>query len=443
MASDPTTTGRFALPSCVTRWTGPHGRSLDNLFSLIFIQSIIAGVGFLTRVNVANALGKETFGDLAFAVAIGTYGLMFIQYGLEKSLLRELVHFPDRFGELLKASLALRLGLFAILLLLFVVAGPFYLRASEDSCGMALVLIATVVAAFQLQAVYDGWKEMRRHAVYLLIERCTYFALVWFVILVPFLTLSLVQVGLFMVVAVSVGLFLQYRWAMPRIDFKPVHGLRAATDYIMRSNIWIWLAVLSGLSIEYLNQIILKCYAGSSELGGYSAAWLIARLAILMLTQVGRIGFEATARHTRPDKTPGERLRFLVKYVALMAVLGFLTGLPCILCSERILTVFQPEYATAAGTLRILGLYPLLYGPYLAVLQYVISSRLQRTYFTVITVVSFLSIGICFWLIPGMQSAGAAMSVVISLGLGLVLFLAAVTLQLRNLSKSARQNTPS
>ncbi len=435
MSDAPAFKPRPSKTTILRRLVNRHEKLLSNLFSLVFIHFMVAGIGFVTRVKIANVLGKETFGDLAFAVAVGAYGLMFIQFGLEKSLVRELVHFPERFGELLKASLVVRLALFAVFAIAFVVAILFLMGSPGYSWGMVPVIIATALLAFQLQGVYDAWKEMRRHAVYFMLERCAYFALVWFVILVPFLKLSLGQVGVFMIVAVLTGLFLQYRWALPRIDFKTVEGLRPSTAFIMRSNFWIWLAVLAGLSIDYLSQIILKGYAGSAELGGYSAAWLIAHLAILFLNQVGRIGAEATARHTRPEKTAAERLRFLVKYALLMFVMGALIGMPCILFAEQILRVFRPEYASAAGTLRILGYYPLAYGPFLALLQYIISSRLQKTYFSLIAIVGLVSAGLSFWLIPSMLSVGAAISVIASLCLSLILFAAAAGVHLRTLGK--------
>lgn len=426
------------LSPTVRRWADGHEKLLSNLFSLLFIHIAVAGVGFITRVKIANVLGKIAFGDLAFGIAVGAYGLMFVQYGLDKSLVRELVHFPKRFGELLKASLILRAVLFLFFLLSLAIAAAILLQHPGYSWGMVPVILATAILAFQLQGVYDAWKEMRRHAIYFMIQRCTYFALVWCVILLPFLSLSLGLVGAFMIVAAVSGLFLQYRWALPRINFAPLDGLRSSTRFIMRSNFWIWLAVLSGLSIDYFSQIILKLYGGSSELGGYSAAWLIVHLAMLFLNQIGRIGAEAMARYTRPDKGISERLRFLTKYTVLMTVMGFLIGLPCLLFPGHILRVFKPEYADAATTLRLFGIYPILYGPYLALLQYVISSRMQRTYFTLITIVGILSIGLSLWLIPQMQGMGAAISVIASLATALALFAAAVGLDLKSRIESSK-----
>jgi O-antigen/teichoic acid export membrane protein len=258
---------------------------------------------------------------------------------------------------------------------------------------------------------------------------------VWFVIFVPFTALSLGLIGAFMMMSTVTGLFLQYHWALPRINFKSVQGTWPSTIFIIRSDVFIWLAVLSGLSIEYLSQIILKWYAGSSELGVYSVAIKIPQLAILFLSQAGRIGAEATARHTVPETNASARLRFLVKYAGLMTAIGLMVGLPCILLPEYILMVFRPEYANAADTLRLFGFYPLMYGPYLVLLQYVISSRMQRTYFMLITTAGIISIGLSFWLIPQMHSKGAAISVNISLAVALTLFVAAVGFHLKSLKK--------
>lgn len=406
---------------------------LDNLFSLVVIHTALAGIGFVTRVGMANAIGIDQFGDLAFALAIGAYGQMFVEFGLEKTFVRDLVHFPNRLGEFVKASLCLRFGMFAILAILLTLSTPFLPPSVSDSWELLPALIATVLLAFQLQGVYDAWKEMRRHSIFALVERCLYFASVWLAILTPWFTLSLFRIGLLMLASVSIGLFLQYRWAWRRTDFTPVFGVWKTTVSMSQSNVWIWLASLSGLSIGFLNQIVLRCYAGSAELGKFSAAWLLISVAILVLNQVARVGSEAAARYTRTGTAASEQLRFLTKYVILMAAVGFAMGLPFVLFSGRILTVFRQEYATAAIELRILGLYPMFYAPFLATLQYVISSRLQKTYFALITIVGVNGLVLCLWLIPYMRGIGAAIAVVVSIGIATAIFLTAAGLHLRGL----------
>jgi O-antigen/teichoic acid export membrane protein len=408
----------------------PHA---GTLFSLIGINVFVAGLSFLTSMVIANTLGSKTFGDFAFAIAIGTYGQIFIQYGLEKSLVRELVHHPGRFGEILKASLWLRGAIALVYVVLLVLIVGTMVRRHEAGWGMIWVPLAMVLAAFQLFGAYDALNSMKRHSVYLMVEKCLYLALVWFVMLVPVVPLSVGILGILMMASALVGMYLQYSWAGPRIEFRPVEGTRRSVVLLMRSNALVWLAVLSGLSIEYFSQIILKWYIGSAELGVYNVAWRTVQFAVLFLAQAGRIGAEATARHTRPEVPAGAQLKFLVKYVSLMGAMGFLVGWPFLFFPRQIIMLFRPEYAGAAEILRALSFYAFLYGPYLALLQFVVSSRMDRAYFILITVVGIASCGLSRLLIPAMQGRGAAISVIASLGVALVLFAAVVGHRLKNM----------
>jgi len=405
-----------------------HGisRLFNTLSSLVGINLLIAGISFVTTMMIANVLGRKSFGDYSFAIAVGSYSLMFVQYGLEKSFVRELVHFPDRFGELFKASILLKLFLFLLFCLCFVIVVQIFREIPGFSWGVVFVVVATTLSAFHLNGVYDAWQQMPRHATYYMIEKSLFCVLVWTILLTSFLKLSIELIGLSLLLASVIGLVLQYQWALPRIDFKCVKGTRASTLFIIRSNFFIWLAVLSGLSIDYMSQIILKLYSGSAELGSYSVAWKVTQLGTLFLAQAGRIGAEATARHTRPDRTAKEGRQFLIKYIVFMVTMGFIVGLPSLLFPQYILKLFTTEYSNAKETLRLFGIYPLLFGPYLAILQYVISMRMQKTYFTLITTVGIISIALSLWLIPQLQSIGAVISVLVSLAIALFLFIGVV-----------------
>ena len=406
---------------------------INTLISLVGINLFISVMSFVTTLMIANVLGRKLFGDFSFSVAVGTYGLMFIQYGLEKSLVRELVHYESHFGELFKASLVVKFTLFLFFVLIAIIM---FMHFPGYSWGVLLIIFATAFSAFQLNSVYDAWRQMTRHAIYFLIEKSIFFALVWIVFLTPFL-LSLELIGMFMISSTLIGLLFQYKWALPRIDFNNLKRAWSSIFFLLRSNFFIWLAVLSGLSIDYLSQIILKLSAGSEELGTYSAAWKITQVGTLFLAQAGRIGAEATARYTRPEKSSTDRKYFLFKYITFMTIIGFLLGLPCFLFPQYLLMLFSSEYANAKETLRLFSFYPLLFGPYLAILQYIIAARMQKTYFTLITIVGFVSIGLSFYLIPQLQSKGAVISVIVSLAIALIFFITAISIHLNKLTKAA------
>ncbi len=399
-----------------------HRSIIKTLSSLVVINLIVAGLGFITRVAVANEIGIAQFGELAFAITIGTFGLLFVQFGIEKSLVRDLVHFPARFGELLKSSLVVRGILFAIFIALIVLSNTIT-EVPWANSSTILIVFASVISAFQLNGVYDAWKEMSRHAVYNMVQRLIYFTLVWAFIFIPNVQLSIWQIGIFMLVAAGIGLVIEYGWAWPRIRFVAIEGSWKATQFIFKANIGIWLAVLFGHTISHFSPIVLKVYSGNVDLGGYSAAWLYIQLAMLLQTQLGRIGTEATARHTQLKTEVLAQKRFFIKYVTLMAVIGLIIGAPAMLFPKLILSVFSNEYQSAADTLRILGLYPLFFGPYLAGLQYLISIRKQYTYLSITAILGVFSIIINLILVPQMQSQGAAIAVVTSQALAALIFI--------------------
>ena len=76
----------------------------------------------------------------------------------------------------------------------------------------------------------------------------------------------------------------------------------------------------------------------------------------------------------------------------------------------------------------------MLYGPYLVALQYIISVRMQKMYFVLSLIMAAVSIGLCFWLIPLYQSVGAAIALIISLGVSCFLYLVVIFVHLRDQS---------
>ncbi len=152
--------------------------NLNRLSVLVIINLTVAGLGFITRVKIANTLGREGFGVLAFSLALGRYGAAIVRCGLDRTFVRDLIHYPRRFGQLVAGSLVLR-GLLLVVVILALVSWKLTFASSELSWGVIAVVVGTSLMALDLQAVYDSWQKMSRHAVYNLVQRCCYYALIW------------------------------------------------------------------------------------------------------------------------------------------------------------------------------------------------------------------------------------------------------------------------
>jgi O-antigen/teichoic acid export membrane protein len=403
-------------------------RNLHKLSVLVIVSLIVAGLGFVTKIKIANTLSKANFGLFAYAFAIAAYGGTIIRFGFDRTLVRDLIHFPKRQGQLVTSSLLLRGFLFLVVTLALLVWKYFSPTESDLTWGVVLVVLGHSMIGLELRAVYDSWGEMNRHAFYYLIQRCLYFVAVWLMIILAPKHFGIFWLGIFLVLTCVLYMLLQGFWAFKRIDFSGVKkSIFNNTLVLARGNLIIWFSCLGCLSFGVINQIILKFYGGKESLGGYAAAWQIVSISMILLTQVARIGNPATARITKSGISRRARIQFLIKYSAVMFLVVSPVCLATILWPEFILRlIYKPEYASAAGALRIMGFYIMVYSLGLVASQYVISARMEKLYFLSVIVGGILSLVFCLTLIPLMEDVGAALALLISHGIAMGLYWIAI-----------------
>jgi len=401
--------------------------NLQNLSALVVFNFLAAGLFFVTQIKIANVIGKEQFGLLAYGIALGMYAQIIVCYGMNRTLVRDLIHYPNRFAELVMASLMLRgvlLGLAVTGLLIWKLVW----QPADMTWAIIIVIVAYSLKSLDLQPVYDAWHRMGRHAVYNLARRGLYFAFIWGIILASPQRLTLAWIAFALLVMEMFYLFLQHRWAGRRIEWswgKVVWN--SDVRALLKNNSWIWLATIGVLSFGTLNQIILKHYCGPVELGNYAAPWQIVAAAMLLFGQVSRVGYPATARVTRPENNGYKRKSFLLKYSCVMAATALPVVIPSVLFPGWIMsTIFKPEYASSAAILRVLGIYLMVYSLGYVASQYIVSARMGKTYFASIILGGCLSVILCFILIPKLSGLGAALALLIAHSTSMTLYFIAM-----------------
>jgi len=402
---------------------GNQQRNLQNLSALVSFNFLAAGLFFATQIKIANVIGKENFGLLAYGIALGMYAQTIVRYGMNRTLVRDLVHYPNRFADLVMASQLLRgvvLGL--------VVAGLLIWKLIWSPADLTWAVVAVVVAyslkSLDLQPVYDAWNCMARHAAYNMVQRGLYFILIGVVILAAPHRLTLIWISIVLLITQAFYLFLQQRWASERIEWSPnSFGRNLAVAELFKNNLWIWLATVGCLSFGTLNQLFLKYYCGPGELGTYAASWQIIAAAMLLIGQVGRIGNPAIARVTRPENNGRRRKLFLLKYSCVMAVTALPIVIPSVFFPGWIMrSFFRPEYASSAAILRVLGLYLMVFSLGFVASQYVVSARMEKTYFFSVVLGGCLSLILCVILVPKLSGLGAALALLIAHSVSITLY---------------------
>jgi O-antigen/teichoic acid export membrane protein len=413
-----------------------HRHHIEIVSSLVVIQFFTLIVGFITQIKIANTLGKEVFGQLAFGLALGACGQVVIRFGLDRTLVRDLIHDPEHTAKIVRASLVLRYSITALVVSALLLWKMVF-SASDAGWGLMFIVIGNSILSLDLQPVYDAWQKIRRHAVYYLIQRGIYFGVVWLTIFLFPGELTIHWLGLATLGTVLMYLFLQHRWAMRQLPPVPVgKKLFGEVFDLARRNLWVWFAALSGLFLVQFNQLILKRYMGYAELGSYAAGWQIVMVGMLFLEQVARIGRPATARHTRPEVPSGVRKRFLVKYsiVMLAAVLPIVLIMTCFpgLIYKY---VYTQEYATGSNILPVFGIYLLVVSLGMVSSQYILAIKKEFMYLVSVVVGGVISIFFCGYLIPNMGQGGAAWAVLLSHGTSILIYSAVMVHDVGNRSK--------
>jgi O-antigen/teichoic acid export membrane protein len=392
-----------------------HRSNLQNLSAVATINFVAAGLGFLTKVKIANVLGKKDFGLLVYGLALGTYAATLVNFGFHRTLVRDTVHFPDRAGRTIVSSLALRGLVLSTVLSGLLAWRIFWGSGGRLAGGIECIVMAEALAALDLRGVYDAWGNITRHSLYFFMYRCSYFAAVWTTVLLSPDRLSIAWLGRFMITSTLLYLALQYRWALARTSIGWNVGITRSVLQMAKSNFVIWVSTLAVLTMSVLNQILLKHFGGGEQLGEYSAAWVFVTIAASCLDQIGRIGNAAAARVAGRRNAARTQIRFLMKYTGVMLTAAAPISLLAAAFPHLLLgIVFKPEYSSAAGVLRILGLYIAVYATGLVASQYVVAARMERTYLVGVLAGGVMSIVLSLAMIPTLGPLGSACAVLIS-----------------------------
>ena len=54
---------------------------LKNISFMVFVEFSVAGIGVITQIRIANVLGIDNYGLIAYGMAIATYGAILFVLG--------------------------------------------------------------------------------------------------------------------------------------------------------------------------------------------------------------------------------------------------------------------------------------------------------------------------------------------------------------------------
>lgn len=371
-----------------------------------------AAVGFLVNFYLARTLGAEGYGLVSYGLVIATVVYTVVNFGAERTLVRDLVQREDK-ARVLTASLALRalLGLVVAL-----VVGTAVLATGASREKSLVVVLCTLAACFWASypvAWFDAHYRMHHQALLTLGERVLYGIGVFALVRSASLAEAVVVASLLLATrAISLIAQLGVTRRSVRFDAGQL-GLNAKG--LLRGNAYIVAAALANLMISHWNQLSLESRLSLEHLGYYSLAFQLIAVVTLLQNQVLRFFAPRVAELTAEGADPHLAARKLVVYSAFGAAISALIVLPLLALGPWLVrTVFGGEYLPALSPLRVLGAWVVFTGAARMVNSYLVSLHLEQTFFWSAALAGLLAVGLGWWLIPLRAETGVALALLIS-----------------------------
>lgn len=371
-----------------------------------------AAVGFLVNFYLARTLGAEGYGLVSYGLVIATVVFTVVNFGAERTLVRDIVQREDK-PRVLTASLALR-ALLGLLVGVLVAAIVLSSGASREKA--LVVMLCTVAACFWALypvAWFDAHYRMHHQALVTLVERILYGVGILAMIRSDSLS-EAVTVAALLLGTRALSLLAQMLLTRRSVRFD-FGGFAANAKGLLRGNAYIVAAALANLMISHWNQLSLESRLSLEHLGYYSLAFQLIAVVTLLQNQVLRFFAPRVAELTATGADPFLAARKLSTYMAFGAVVSAGIVLPLLLAAPWLIrSVFGGEYLPALSPLRVLGAWVVFTGAARMINSYLVSLHLDQTFFWSAAIAGVLAVALGWWLIPIQAETGVALSLLIS-----------------------------
>ena len=380
------------------------------LFS--FTSYVSSFLPFLITLLLAKYYSKVEFGSFAYFMIGFNISSVLSQYGTDKTLIIELSHNEDD-GKTItenthfKSIIAITINIF-----ISIVNISFYKFRFFELNLLQIGVLSGSIYAISPRQWFDYKKEHLKGALIILYDRLIYTVLSVFFILMNFSKISLL---------------LGLSWLLGRvfsfvIELKNIIRWRPSEYFLtkekiivlLKGNFFVWLAAIGNIAMTQLNQLILGYNLGLSSLAVFAFAFQIINLVRLGQRQFLRLFVRDLSDITK--KPNGQKIIETLKlYILYSAITSIIIG-------SIIMSVFpvineyllSNKYTDSLPSLRILLIWMVFLGISLGLNQIILGLNLKKTYFQITTSFGLLSLFLCFYLTQAFHEKGAALSLLIS-----------------------------
>jgi PST family polysaccharide transporter len=334
-------------------------RILANTSWLFADRIVRMGVGLLVGVWIARYLGPDQFGLFNYATAFVLLFGVFATLGLDKVVIRDLVHDPSGKRETLGTAFVLKVLGSGLALALAV--GAIGVLRPGDTLIHWIVAIAAGGSIFQSFDVIDFWLQSQVESKYTVWARFAAFLLVVVIRVALILLQAPLIAFVFALLAETafgaVGLMIAYR-----ARGEDIRLWRASVACAKRMLGISWPLILSGMAITVyvrIDVVMLGQLVSDRAVGVYAAATRFSELWYFIPIAITSSVFPAIVE----AKSIGEAeyQARLQKLFNLMAGLALAIAVPMTFLSDLVIRLFYKEAYDGAGPILAIHIWSALF----------------------------------------------------------------------------------
>jgi len=386
-------------------------RVIKNASWIIVCRIVQAILSLVISILTARYLGPSNYGIITYAASIVSFVTPIMQLGLNNTLVREYVSFPDKEGEILGTSTGMSM-ISALFCIVGVVSFSLIANASELEITLVCALYSLLLI-FQSLGLIEYWFQYKLLSKYTaLVSLCAYVLIsaYKFVLLITGKSVFWFAVSNALdYMIISISLFVIYK----RIGGNKVSfSLKLARNMLRDSKYYI----LSGLMITLFAQtdrIMLKHMVGTAETGFYSVASNCVGMTSFVFVAIIDSMRPVLLKDREDDIGRYERGVICLYSVVIYLAIGASVALT-ILAKPVLPRLYGEEYLAAVRVLQILAWYTTFsyYGGAKDV--WILAEGKHRYLVLLNSCGAATNIALNYWFIPIWGARGAALASLIT-----------------------------
>lgn len=398
-----------------------HKDMLHNVVGLAFFNALGGLCVMATQVKLANYLGASVYGIYSYCLAIGEVGAMFVRYGRNKTMVRDLIQNPEKRDSLVVSTFFLSIiNLALFLAVTFACHKPLDI---EVNWTYLLLIMSPCLASLTLGPLYESLRMMSWSSIYGLLQKFAFLAAIW-TLLFTQIHVSLFAIGAIVLSSWLIVYVLEYHEVITQLHINFIQKVKLSELWnLYKENFVIFLSCVTGVAFGPLLRLILNNYTDSASVGIYAAGLQIYHICLFFNTQFSRVGNPMMAQAGRDDCPTAKRKKLVLRYTIIMLLTSLPFALPMFVCPALITDLlFTEEYAPLASYLPILAIYMVAMCVGVVFMQFLISLRKDKTYFTIYITTAISTVVVAYWLIPIYGILGAFVALCVPHSIGCILY---------------------